>query len=95
MAADIALQFKRANKSMDKDILIQRLDRKRKELREIHNKTTSQTIECAELKKIVKERNDEKEHEKRSWSNPFLQAEKEHNIKINWVERKPQCIKWN
>ena len=63
-------------KITEDDMANEILDRKRKELREIHDKTTSQKIEYTELVKTFrKKKNDKGVGEKgRSRQNPFSQV---------------------
>ena len=62
MAAEIAPKFKRSKKSIEEDIMIEALDRKRKESREMEDTTASQKIEYrpTEQVNIVKGRSDDK-----------------------------------
>ena len=56
VAADIAPQGKRVKQTTEEDKVIETLDRKRKELREIQDKTKFQKIEYAELVKTVRKK---------------------------------------
>ena len=65
VAAEIAPQGKRKKQITEEDIAIETLDRKRKELREIQDKTTSQKIEYTELVKTVRKKRRQRSRKKR------------------------------
>ena len=86
VAADIAPQGKKVKQITEEDKVIETLDRKRKELREIQDKTKFQKIEYAELVKTVrKKRRLGRGVERRGKNrlNLFLKVEEEHNISIS------------
>ena len=64
VAAEIAPQGKREKQITEEDIAIATLDRKRKELREIQDKTTSQKIEYTELVKTVRKKRRQRSRKK-------------------------------
>ena len=65
VAAETAPQGKQVKVITEEDKVIEALDKKRKELREIQNKSTSQKVEYAELVKTVRKKRRQRSRKKR------------------------------
>ena len=103
VAAEVAPQGKRKKQTTEEDIAIETLDRKRKELREIQDKTKLQKIEYTELVKTVRKKRRQPEqkklgrlkfinHEKKSRINILRLRERGQEFQLKLLNKRFECL---